>query len=101
MNDRYQPLRDAVATSSMPVGPTAFPRILELLGDLLKERDALLAIHSDTLQAVRNDTLETAALICDARERRAETDQAQARYRLMAKDIRALKRAVLADGEEA
>lgn len=41
MTDRYQPLRDAVATSSVPVGQDTFPRILELLGDLLKERDAL------------------------------------------------------------
>ena len=64
---------------------------------LLKERDALLAIHSDTLLAVRNDTLETAALICDARERRAEASQAQACYRLMAKDIRALKRAAASE----
>lgn len=40
MPDRYQLLRDVVAASSLPVGPT-FPRILELLDDLLKERDAL------------------------------------------------------------
>lgn len=40
MPDRYQPLRDVVAASSLPVGPT-FPRILELLDDLLKERDEL------------------------------------------------------------
>lgn len=40
MTDRYQPLRDAIAARSWPVGDS-FQRNMGLVEELLKERDAL------------------------------------------------------------
>lgn len=65
MSDKYQPLRDAVATSSMPVGPTTFPRILELLGDLLKERDALRADIERLVEIADRDPFQTIGFIVE------------------------------------
>ena len=42
MTDRYQPLRDAIAARSWPVGDS-FQRNMQLVAELLKERDALRA----------------------------------------------------------
>ena len=45
MTDRYQPLRDAIAARSWPVGDS-FQRNMKLVAELLKERDALRGLVS-------------------------------------------------------
>lgn len=75
MTDRYQPLRDAIAARSWPVGDS-FQRNMGLVAELLKERDALRAAVRGLLDALPSATTHPAIKAARAALAKLEGDHA-------------------------